>query len=166
MYLCPGGLTCCINGKIAAPQPRLDLPVQSVSGPSDASLLSQDSSFSNDNLWAYDDDDYSQSETASLLTEPSNDETYDVFLDRIDPNPNSNSIADLNHDWTTSIFNDPTEEAKYYTQEQLPDTDSEDPFTNAIGSNSYLNGPSNELASIFDDASEGGDFVIPDQSLG
>ena len=184
MYLCPGGLTCCINGKIAAPQPRLNLPVQSLSDPpDDASLTSQDSSSSNDNLWAFDDDSQSD-DTASLFTDPSNNEAYNTFfLDRIDSDSNSNSDSDFtdlnNNDWVSSIFNDPNEEAKYFTQEQPSDFSEEDAFTMdataapAIGSsNLYPNGPSIELASMFDDddndANEGAtDFaIIPDQSLG
>lgn len=156
VYLCPGGLTCCINGKIAAPQPRPNLPAQSFSGPLDSSLMPQDPSL-NDNLLGYDD---SQSDKANLLTDPSNDESYDAFLDRIGPNAD---FPDATNDWA-SIFNDPNEEANYSTQKQPPD--SEGPFMNTIGSNSYLNGPSNELASMFDDTNEGADFAIPDQSLG
>lgn len=154
VYLCPGGLTCCINGRIAAPQPRLNLPEQSFSGPLDSGLIPQDPP-SNDNLWAYDD---LQSDTASLLTDPSNDGAYDAFLDP------TNFPDSTNNDWV-SMFSDPGDGADYYSiQEQSPD--SEDSFLNAIGLNSYPNGLSNELASIFDDPSQGADFAIPDQSPG
>ena len=158
VYLCPGGLTCCINGRIAAPQPRLNLPLQSFSGPLDSGLLPQDPS-SNDNLWANDD---SQSDTASLLTDPSNDGAYyDAFLDPAEPN--SDFPDPTNNDWM-SMFNDPGDGADYSIQGQF--SDSEDPFQNAIGLNPYPNGPLNELASIIDDPSQGADFAVPDQSLG
>lgn len=156
VYLCPGGLTCCINGRIAAPQPRLNLPSQSFSGPIGSNLMPQDS-FSNDNLWAYDD---SKGDPASLLTEPSNDEAYNAFLDPIEP---SLDPPDSTNDWA-SIFNGPSEGADYLIQEQPPDN--ENAFLNAVAPNSYLNSPSNELSSIFIDPSEGADLPIPNQSLG
>ena len=153
MYLCPGGLTCCINGRIAAPEPRLD------SGPLGSNFMPQDLSF-NDNLWA--DDDSKNDYTASSLAEPSSyDETYDTFLDPVELNLD---IADYTNDWASIFDNDQGEGVDYPIQEQLPYN--EDGFLNPFGSNSYLNVPSNELSSIFDDPGPGLDFDIPDESLG
>lgn len=105
--------------------------------------MPQDSS-SNDLLWAFDD---SNSDTPTLLAEPSYDETYDAFLDPIEPN---SDLSVSGNDWA-SIFYDPSEEADYSTQEQPPGND--DDFLSATGPNSYLNAPSSELTSIFNDPS-------------
>lgn len=157
VYLCPGGLTCCINGRIAGPDSKPSLPVQSFSGPFDSSLMPADSS-SDDIQWAFDD---SNSDTADFLAEPSYDETFDAFLDPIGSNPDL--LSDSTNDWA-SIFNDPNEGADFALQEQP--LDNEDAFLNAMAPNSYLNDPSDELASIFDDSSPGTDFTIPEQSSG